>query len=141
MSEAIKPHILVTDDDPQIRALLQEYLAENGLRVSVACNGAEMSGILSEEAVDLIVLDLRLLARYATSHRFRSSCSPACATKLIGSWDWSLAPTITSPSRSVPANYWRAFVRCCGGRRGRQLHPPRKPKSTGTVSSPSWLIF
>src|ERR1700727_2905 len=60
MSETIKPHILVTDDDPQIRALLQEYLAENGLRVSVASSGDEMTHILSEEAIDLVILDLRL---------------------------------------------------------------------------------
>jgi two-component system OmpR family response regulator len=53
-------HILVIDDDPQIRALLKEYFEENQLRVSVASNGEEMSKVLSDEAVDLVVLDLRL---------------------------------------------------------------------------------
>ena len=53
-------HILVVDDDPQIRDLLQEYLAENALRVSVALNGREMSQILADEAIDLVILDLRL---------------------------------------------------------------------------------
>jgi two-component system OmpR family response regulator len=60
MSDTISPHILVIDDDPQIRSLLNEYLTENGLRVSVASSGEEMSRVLAEEAVDLIVLDLRL---------------------------------------------------------------------------------
>jgi len=60
MPESIPPHILVVDDDPQIRALLEEYLAASGLRVSAAANGKQMSKILSEEAIDLIVLDLRL---------------------------------------------------------------------------------
>jgi two-component system OmpR family response regulator len=60
MSDIIQSHILVIDDDPQIRALLEEYLAENGLRVSVASSGEEMSKILNDEAIDLIVLDLRL---------------------------------------------------------------------------------
>jgi two-component system OmpR family response regulator len=60
MSELIQPHILVIDDDPQIRGLLKEYLAENGLRVSVASTGKEMSEILAEEPIDLIILDLRL---------------------------------------------------------------------------------
>jgi two-component system OmpR family response regulator len=60
MSDTIHSHILVIDDDPQIRALLEEYLAENELRVSVASTGEEMSKILSDEAIDLIVLDLRL---------------------------------------------------------------------------------
>jgi two-component system OmpR family response regulator len=60
MSETMSPHILVVDDDPQIRALLRDYLTENGLRVSGASSGEEMSKLLGEEAVDLIVLDLRL---------------------------------------------------------------------------------
>jgi two-component system OmpR family response regulator len=60
MSETVHSHILVIDDDPQIRALLEEYLVENGLRVSVASTGKEMSRILGDEAIDLIVLDLRL---------------------------------------------------------------------------------
>jgi two-component system OmpR family response regulator len=51
---------LVVDDDPQIRALLHEYLGENGLRVSAATNSQEMLRILNEETIDLIVLDLRL---------------------------------------------------------------------------------
>jgi two-component system, OmpR family, response regulator len=60
MPESIPPHILVVDDDPQIRALLEEYLAENGLRVSAAATGKQMSQILTDEAIDLVVLDLRL---------------------------------------------------------------------------------
>ena len=60
MTETIQPHILVVDDDPQIRALLEDYFTENTLRVSVASNGKQMSAILADEAVDLVVLDLRL---------------------------------------------------------------------------------
>jgi len=60
MPEVIRPHILVVDDDAQIRSLLSEYLAENGLRVSTASNGPEMSQILSERTIDLVILDLRL---------------------------------------------------------------------------------
>ena len=53
-------HILVVDDDPQIRALLSEYLTEHGLRVSAASNGEELRRILVDETIDLVVLDLRL---------------------------------------------------------------------------------
>ena len=60
MPESIAPHILVVDDDPQIRALLEEYLAASGLRVSAAASGKQMSQILTDEAIDLVVLDLRL---------------------------------------------------------------------------------
>ncbi len=60
MPEAIRQHILVVDDDPQIRSLLEEYLTENGLRVSTASSGREMSQRMSEQAIDLVILDLRL---------------------------------------------------------------------------------
>ena len=60
MTESIHSHILVIDDDPQIRALLAEYLAEHGLQVSVASSSEEMSRILGSETIDLVVLDLRL---------------------------------------------------------------------------------
>jgi two-component system OmpR family response regulator len=60
MPEVVQPHILVVDDDPQIRELLEEYLTENALRVSVASSGTQMSKILADEAIDLVVLDLRL---------------------------------------------------------------------------------
>ena len=60
MPETIQPHVLVVDDDPQIRALLEEYLSENQLRVSVVAGGQQMSQILADEAIDLVILDLRL---------------------------------------------------------------------------------
>ncbi len=56
----VRPRILVVDDDPQIRALLTEYLGESGLRVSSAADSQQMTQILTDEAIDLVVLDLRL---------------------------------------------------------------------------------
>jgi two-component system, OmpR family, response regulator len=60
MPETIQPHILIVDDDPQIRNLLQEYFTANELRVSLTASGTEMKGILADHAIDLVVLDLRL---------------------------------------------------------------------------------
>jgi two-component system OmpR family response regulator len=60
MAETIQPHILVVDDDPQIRALLEDYLTNNELRVTAAANSQQMSSTLASEAIDLVVLDLRL---------------------------------------------------------------------------------
>jgi two-component system OmpR family response regulator len=60
MPETIQSHILVVDDDAQIRTLLEEYLTENELRVSVASSGKQMAQVLADEAIDLVVLDLRL---------------------------------------------------------------------------------
>ncbi len=54
------PHILVVDDDPALRALIAEYLGMNDMRVTVATDGAQMSAALAENAIDLVVLDLKL---------------------------------------------------------------------------------
>src|SRR3984957_19407487 len=53
-------HILIVDDDREIRELLGSYLTKNGLRASLASNGRQMRALLEEEAPDLIVLDLML---------------------------------------------------------------------------------
>jgi two-component system OmpR family response regulator len=62
MPKPIPPHILVVDDDPQIRDALHEYFSSNELRVHVASSGKEMTGILVDHSIDLVVLDLRLAA-------------------------------------------------------------------------------
>ena len=60
MSMETPSHILVVDDDREIRTLLAEYLDANGFRTSTATNGADMHKVLAESRVDLIVLDLTL---------------------------------------------------------------------------------
>ena len=53
-------HILVVDDDHEIRTLLAEYLERNGMRVSTLPDGRDLMQTLEEKAVDLLVLDLML---------------------------------------------------------------------------------
>jgi two-component system OmpR family response regulator len=52
-------HVLVVDDDGQIRQLVAKFLRENGHRVTVAKDGIEMRRALTA-AIDLIVLDVML---------------------------------------------------------------------------------
>jgi two-component system OmpR family response regulator len=52
-----EPHILVVDDDREIRELLSRFLRKHGLRVDVAASGREMKGILGQANIDLVVLD------------------------------------------------------------------------------------
>jgi two-component system OmpR family response regulator len=54
------PHILVVDDDREIRDLLTKFLMRHGLRVSAAKDGPEMMRALDERRIDLVVLDLML---------------------------------------------------------------------------------
>jgi two-component system OmpR family response regulator len=53
-------HILVVDDDREIRDLLQEYLTRNGYRTSAVGDGKGMWRALESSHIDLIVLDLML---------------------------------------------------------------------------------
>ena len=52
--------ILVVDDDDKLRALLIQYLSDEGFRVSGVTDGKSMDGFLDGNDVDLIVLDLML---------------------------------------------------------------------------------
>jgi two-component system OmpR family response regulator len=53
-------HLLVVDDDADIRTLLAEQLTRAGFVVSTAGHGGEMRQVLNGERIDLIILDLNL---------------------------------------------------------------------------------
>jgi two-component system OmpR family response regulator len=53
-------HILVVDDDAEIRSLLGDYLRKNGYKATAVADGKAMWTALSRGKVDLIVLDLML---------------------------------------------------------------------------------
>jgi len=60
MTEPNAPHILVVDDDREIRDLLSRFLIKHGLRVSSAKDGVEMNRLLETSAIDLVVLDVMM---------------------------------------------------------------------------------
>ncbi len=53
-------HVLVVDDDREIRDLLGRFLAKHGYRVTAARDGKEMRRALADWRIDLVVLDLML---------------------------------------------------------------------------------
>ena len=53
-------HILVVDDDREIRDLTARFLRKHGYRVDTAANGREMDTQLAAGRYDLIVLDLMM---------------------------------------------------------------------------------
>jgi two-component system OmpR family response regulator len=53
-------HILIVDDDAEIRRLLGSYLLKNGLKSTAVADGKAMWQALEAARVDLIVLDLML---------------------------------------------------------------------------------
>jgi two-component system, OmpR family, response regulator len=55
-----RPHVLIVDDDREIRGLLGQYLEKHEFRTTTVADGREMRRILERSHVDLLVLDLML---------------------------------------------------------------------------------
>ncbi len=53
-----QPYILVVDDEPDIRQLIQEILQDEGYQVAVAKDGEEAHTLIRKEMPDLILLDV-----------------------------------------------------------------------------------
>jgi len=53
-------HILIVDDDREIRELVSGYLKKNGLRATAVPDGRQMRAFLDTDSVDLIILDVMM---------------------------------------------------------------------------------
>ncbi len=58
--DAQQPHLLIVDDDREIRESLSRYLIKNGYRVSAADGGPAMKRVLAAGAIDLVILDVMM---------------------------------------------------------------------------------
>ncbi len=91
---ALMNHILVVDDEAEIRTSLEEILREEGYGVATAATAAEALVLLQDAPYDVVLLDIWLpdrdgldvLARYSPARQ------PRCARR----WSSSAA---TAPSR------------------------------------------
>jgi two-component system OmpR family response regulator len=54
------PHVLLVEDDREIRKLVSGFLRANDIRVAATADGREMDGALKENRIDLVVLDIML---------------------------------------------------------------------------------
>lgn len=53
-------HVMIVDDDIEIRLLVAKFLEQNGYRVTGVRDGREMRELMANTEVDLVVLDLML---------------------------------------------------------------------------------
>jgi len=68
---AAQPHIIVVDDEAEVRDMVREYLGANGFSVAAASGGVELRELLGKDRADLVILDVMMpgedgfsLARY-----------------------------------------------------------------------------
>src|SRR6201987_5526133 len=81
-------HLLIVDDDKEICALLSQFMAEHGYRVSVAHEGRTMMQMLESARIDLVVLDIMLPGESGLSlcRRVRASATiPIVMLTAVGS--------------------------------------------------------
>ena len=60
MSEPMPPHVLVVDDDDQVRRLLVSVLQREGFEVSAAVDAQQALEMLDKGRFDLMLLDLHM---------------------------------------------------------------------------------
>jgi two-component system, OmpR family, response regulator len=72
MSQA---HILVVDDDPTVRTIIESFLAGQGYRVTACDGGDAMWAALAADPVDLVILDVEMPGEdgYSLAHRLRQN--------------------------------------------------------------------
>jgi DNA-binding response OmpR family regulator len=54
------PHVVVVDDDPELRALVRDVLEQDGFRVTTVADGESLLAIAAGHHPDLVILDLLL---------------------------------------------------------------------------------
>lgn len=137
------PHILIIDDDQDIRRPLARYLSENGYRVSVAGSGREMDQILPKASIDLIVLDIMLPGEdgFSICQRLQASTRIPIIllTALKDDTDRIVGLELGADDYlSKPFNPRELKARIKTVLRRTQMLPPRSQRATGTVRFDRW---
>ncbi len=55
-----RPTVSIVDDDPHIRAMVAEELADSGCEVVALTNGHGLETMLAEGGIDLVILDVQM---------------------------------------------------------------------------------
>jgi DNA-binding NtrC family response regulator len=83
-------HLLIVEDDPEMRDLLRKVLEKEGYRVSVSGDGHQALAMLDRETLDLVVTDMLMpcdggLELLETVHRIHPSL-PVIIVTAFGDW-------------------------------------------------------
>ena len=59
-SASERPTVAVVDDDPKLRALLNDELSDEGFEAYLCASGIELLELVDRQTIDLILLDLMM---------------------------------------------------------------------------------
>src|SRR5215468_2286760 len=138
------PRVLVVDDEPNIRELVQVALKFHGCAVSTAASGTEAIRQAENLRPDLIVLDVVMpdLDGFEVCRRLRAMGNEVPVIFLTARDTSSdtvtglrSEATTTSPSRSRWRRWWPGSGRCCAVHRGpAPAGTPRPARRCGWVT-------
>lgn len=83
LSMDLQSLILVVDDDPDLRKLITDFLADHGYRVAAVGNAAEMRRSIEEERPDLVILDVMLPGEDGLSAARRLASDPGAPSIIM----------------------------------------------------------
>jgi len=70
----VRHRLIVVDDEPELRAMVAEYLGRHGYVVSTAAGGGELDACLADGMPDLLILDVNMPGEdgFAIARRIRA---------------------------------------------------------------------
>ena len=136
-------HVLVVDDDPDIRRPLAAFFQKNGLRCAVAANGNEMDQALSMNRIDLIVLDVMMPGEdgFAICRRLQENTQTPIIllTALADDTDRIVGLELGADDYvTKPFNPRELLARIRSVLRRSRMLPPRQRSTRGLVEFAGW---
>jgi len=140
------PHILVVDDDREIRDPLAKYLASNGYRALAADSAAAARRQLKTHAFDLIVLDIMMPGEdglsFCRSLRETSQVPVLFLTARSGDVDRIVGIELGADDYVVKPFNPRELLARIGAilRRVRALPPAQQSAAKGRIKFDRWIL-
>ncbi|MEM7740795.1 MAG: response regulator [Pseudomonadota bacterium] len=140
-----RPHILLVDDDCDIRRPLSKYLTQNGLRCSIAVDGQSMDQALNCTRIDLIVLDIMLPGEdgFSICRRLQETTRIPIIllTALVEETDRIVGLEMGADDYlSKPFNPRELLARIKSVLRRTEMLPPRRRNSRGIAVFEGWTF-
>jgi two-component system OmpR family response regulator len=138
-------HVLVVDDDNDIRLSIARYLTKNGFRCSVADDSKSMDDLLATSSIDLIVLDIMLPGEdgFSICRRIQETLRTPIIllTALSDETDRIVGLELGADDYiTKPFNPRELLARIKSVLRRSQMLPPKQANSRGLVKFDRWTF-